>query len=121
MSDHSRLNFWQELRRRRVYRLAGFYIVGAWLVIQVADISFPAWGVPETALRYLFIAAAACFPIALIFSWYYDVTSKGIIRTEAASGSEPVDLTLRRADYVILTALLAVGMAILLGSANKIQ
>jgi TolB-like protein len=115
------MKFWQELRRRRVYRLAGLYIVGAWLIIQVADISFPAWGVPETALRYLFIAAAACFPVALIFSWYYDVTSKGIVRTEAADGSELADLKLTRADYLVLTALLAVGLAILLGSANKIQ
>ena len=115
------MNFWQELRRRRVYRLAGLYVVGAWLVIQVADISFPAWGVPETALRYLFIAAAACFPVALIFSWYYDITPKGIVRTEAADSSEAVDFKLRRADYLVLTALLAVGLAILLGSANKIQ
>ena len=115
------MNFWQELRRRRVYRLAGLYIVGAWLVIQVADISFPAWGVPETALRYLFSAAAACFPVALIFSWFYDITPKGIVRTEAADASETVDLALRRADYVVLTALLAVGLAILVGSADKIQ
>ena len=64
------MNLWQELRRRRVFRLAGFYVVGAWLVIQVADISFPAWGLPETALRFLFIAAIAGFPIALIFGWF---------------------------------------------------
>ena len=113
--------FWQELRRRRVYRMAGLYIVAAWLVIQVADISFPAWGVPETALRYLFIAAAACFPVALIFSWYYDITPKGIVRTESIDASEIIDLKLKRADYFVLTALLAVGLAILLGSAEKIQ
>jgi TolB-like protein/Tfp pilus assembly protein PilF len=115
------MKFWQELRRRRVFRMAGLYIVGAWLLIQVADISFPAWGVPDTALRFLFIAAAACFPVALIFSWRYDVTSHGVVRTEAADVSETVDLKLKRADYVILTALLAVGLAILLGSANKIR
>jgi len=115
------VNFWQELRRRRVYRLAGLYIVGAWLVIQVADILFPAWGVPDTALRYLFIASAACFPLALIFSWYYDVTSKGILRTKAADTLETVDLRLKRADYVVLTALLAVGLIILMGSAEKIR
>ena len=92
------MNLWQELRRRRVFRLAGLYIVGAWLVIQVADIFFPAWGIPETALRYLFVAAAACFPIALIFSWYYDITASGIVRTHAANADETVDLSLRRAD-----------------------
>ena len=121
MSDNARMNFWKELRRRRVYRLAGLYIVGAWLIIQVADISFPAWGVPETALRYLFIAAAACFPVALIFSWYYDITANGIVRTQAADAGETLDLSLRRADYIVLTALLTIGLAVLVGSANKIQ
>lgn len=115
------MRFWQELRRRRVFRLAGLYVVGAWLVIQVADISFPAWGLPETAIRYLFIAAIACFPIALIFSWFYDITSQGIVRTEPAGEAEPVVLGLKRADYVVLAALLVVGVAIVAGSVGKIQ
>lgn len=104
-----------------MFRLAGLYIIGAWLVIQVADISFPAWGVPETAVRYLFIAAAACFPVALIFSWFYDITPKGIIRTAAAEESDAVDLKLKRADYIVLAALLTVGLTILLGSADRIR
>lgn len=115
------MKFWQELRRRRVYRLAGLYIIGAWLVIQVADIFFPAWGVPDTAMRYLFIAAAACFPVALIFSWFYDITPAGIIRTEPAGDKDAVNLRLKRTDYLLLTALLAIGGAIVLGSAEKIQ
>ena len=115
------MNLWQELRRRRVFRLAGFYVVGAWLVIQVADISFPAWGLPETALRFLFIAAIAGFPIALIFGWFYDVTPQGIVRTEAAGEAEAVDLRLKPADYVVLAALLTVGAAIVIGSLGKIQ
>ena len=109
------------MRRRRVYRLAGLYIVGAWVVIEVASVFFPAWGIPDAALRYLFIAAAACFPVALIFSWYYDITASGIVRTRAAHADEAVDLSLRRSDYIVLTALLAVGAAILVGSADKIQ
>ena len=110
------MKFWQELRRRRVFRLAGLYIVGAWLVIQVADVSFPAWGLPETAIRYLFIAAIAGFPVALIFSWFYDITAQGIVRTEPAGEVESVDTRLKRADYVVLAALLVVGVAIVLGS-----
>ena len=69
------MKFWQDLRRRRVLRFAGLYIVGAWVVIQVADVFFPAWGIPDAALRYLFYAALACFPIALVFSWFYDITA----------------------------------------------
>lgn len=115
------MKLWHELRRRRVFRLAGLYVVGAWLVIQVADISFPAWGVPETAIRFLFIAALACFPVALIFSWFYDVTPQGIIRTEPPGEDEVVDLHLKRIDYVVLAALLLVGGAIVVGSIGKIQ
>ena len=115
------MNFWQEIRRRRVFRTVGLYVVGAWLVIQVADIFFPAWSIPETAIRYLIIAAAALFPIALFFGWRYDITSQGIVRTEPADSDEAIDPGLHRQDYVILAALLAIGIAIVLGSAEKIQ
>ena len=115
------MNLWQELRRRRVFRLTGLYVVGAWLVIQVADIWFPAWGLPETALRFLFIAAIACFPVALIFGWFYDITPQGIVRTEPSGDRESVDLRLKPVDYVVLAALLAIGSAIVIGSIGKIQ
>jgi TolB-like protein len=121
LSSLLRVNPWQELRRRKVFRTAGLYIVGAWLVIQVADIFFPAWGLPETAIRYLFVAAAACFPVALVFGWFFDVTADGIVRTEAAGDDEAVDLGLKRFDYVILVALLAIGAAVVLGSLGKIR
>ncbi len=71
------MGFWQELRRRRVYRMVGFYVVGAWLIIQIGDVFFPAWGLPETALRFLIIATMLCFPIALIFSWTFDISTSG--------------------------------------------
>ncbi len=115
------MNFWQEIRRRRVFRTVGLYIVGAWLVIQVADIFFPAWTIPETAIRYLIIAAAALFPIALFFGWRYDITSRGIVRTEPSGSTDAIDPGLHRQDYVILAALFAIGIAIVLGSAGKIQ
>jgi len=114
------MGFWQELRRRRVYRMAGFYVVGAWLVIQVADVFFPAWGLPETALRFLIIAMILCFPIALIFSWVFDITASGIVKTEPADPDEAFDNSLKRNDYVVLVALLAIGAAIVFGSLQKI-
>jgi len=116
-----RTNLWQELRRRKVFRTAGLYVVGAWLVIQVADIFFPAWGLPETGLRFLFIAAAALFPVALVFGWFFDITSGGIVRTEPAGDAQAVDLRLKRFDYAILVALFIIGGAVLLGSLGKIR
>ena len=73
------MKFWQDLRRRRIYRLVGLYVVGAWLVLQVADVMFPAWGIPDTAIRYLVIAALLGFPIALAFGWFFDITAEGIV------------------------------------------
>jgi len=114
------MGFWQELRRRRVYRMAGFYVVGAWLLIQVADVFFPAWGLPETALRFLIVAAILCFPIALIFAWTFDITSAGIVKTEPPGDGEVFDNSLKRTDYVVLAAMLAIGSVIVFGSLQKI-
>ncbi len=71
-----------ELRRRGVLRVAALYVIAAWLIIQVADVFFPAWGIPDAALRYLLIAAFLGFPIALLFGWMYDITMAGIVRIQ---------------------------------------
>jgi TolB-like protein/Flp pilus assembly protein TadD len=115
------MNIWRELRRRQMFRLVGIYIVGAWLVIQVADIAFPAWGIPDTALKYLFYAAFLCFPIAFILGWFFDIRKEGIYRTRRAGPDEIVETSLQKADYVVLTALLAVGLAVVLGSLDFIR
>jgi len=114
------MGFWQELQRRRVYRTVGFYVVGGWLVLQVADIFFPAWGLPETALRFLIIAIILCFPIALVFAWIFDITPSGIVKTVPADPGEIFDNSLKRTDYLILAALIAIGAAIVFGSLKKI-
>jgi TolB-like protein/tetratricopeptide (TPR) repeat protein len=114
------MKFWHDLRRRRVLRFTGLYIVGAWLVFQIADVFFPAWSVPEAALRYLFYAALACFPIALVFSWFYDVSTTGIVRTHPAGEEESIDLALKRTDYLVLAGLLVVAGAILFGSLDRV-
>ena len=110
-----------ELRRRQMFRLVGLYIVGAWLVIQVADIAFPTWGIPDSAMRYLFYAALLCFPIALIFGWIFDIQRDGIYRTRKAGPGEIVDVRLRWQDYLILAALSGIGISILFGSVEKIR
>lgn len=103
-----------ELRRRRVFRTAALYVVGAWLVMQVADVTFPALDIPERALRYVLFAALAGFPAALVFGWFYDIGPGGIRRTPKAGPAELAESEpLRRVDYLLLTALAAVVAAIL--------
>jgi TolB-like protein/Flp pilus assembly protein TadD len=98
-----------EMRRRRVFRVTGLYIVGAWVALQVFDLAFASWGLPETTLRFVWIGVIVLFPLALVFGWRYDITPNGIVRTPPASGSE--DLGLKPADYVVLIGLLAITIA----------
>ena len=50
-----------ELKRRKVIRVAGLYILGTWVLLQVADLAFESWGIPSEALRYVWIGAIAGF------------------------------------------------------------
>jgi TolB-like protein len=111
----------EELRRRRVFRTAAVYIVGAWLVMQVADVLFPGWGLPDAAVNALFVAALIGFPLALVFGWFFDVTVHGIVRTPSAdqdAGETPARL--RRSDYAVLAALAVVAAVIVYEAATDI-
>lgn len=117
----------QELRRRKVFRLAALYIVGAWVVLQVADLAFESWDIASSALRYVWLGAILGFPIALVFGWRYDITAKGVVRTPPRDADTQVDLTLRRTDYLILALLLVVAMGVIypltvqIGSSRSVQ
>jgi hypothetical protein len=104
------MSLFSELRRRNVFGMLVLYVVGAWAALQVADLAFPAWNIPDSSIRYVWIAAALGLPVALIFSWRFDVTAKGIKRTpsvrEGATG-----LPLKTADHVLLVGLSAVAIA----------
>jgi len=105
-----------DLRRRHVFRVAALYIVGAWLLLQIADVIFPGLGVPEAAIRYVMIAALVGFPIALVVGWMYEITPDGIVRTTPYSDSSQVsDLSLRSTDYIILSSLVLVAVSITYG------
>ena len=101
-----------ELRRRRIFRTAGIYIVAAWVAVQVASLVFPAVNVPDVALRYVWIAAILLFPLVIVFAWFYDLTVAGLTRTPPAQASDNFDLSLRRTDYVILSALAIISITI---------
>jgi len=58
--------------------MTAVYIVSAWVLLQVADLGFAALGIHEAALRYIWMAVLLGFPLALVFSWNYDITAQGI-------------------------------------------
>ena len=76
-----------ELRRRHVFRVAAAYAIVAWLLIQVADITFPVFAFPDWTLRLVVILALLGFPAALVLAWAYDMTATGLERTSYADGT----------------------------------
>jgi TolB-like protein/Tfp pilus assembly protein PilF len=96
--------FFEEIKRRKVYRAAVAYVVVAGGVIQLASAVFPAWELPPWALRLVIVLLLAGFPIALILAWALEVTPEGI-RTTPATPTAP-----RRKRNVI--ALLAAGIVV---------
>jgi len=81
--------FFEEVKRRKVYRVAVAYVIAAGGIIQLASAAFPAWELPNWSLRLVIVLLLIGFPIALILAWAFDITSQGIktTPTTAAPGS----------------------------------
>jgi TolB-like protein/Flp pilus assembly protein TadD len=73
--------FFEELQRRKVYRVAAAYIIAAGFLIQIASAAFPAWELPNWSLRLVIGLLLIGFPIALLLAWAYDITAHGIQAT----------------------------------------
>jgi TolB-like protein/Tfp pilus assembly protein PilF len=104
-------NFLTELKRRNVIRAAGLYLVGAWLLVQVASTVLPTFDVPSWALRGLIVILALGFIPALIFSWVFELTPQGLKRDEDVPPEQSIaPRTGRRMDRIIIVVLvLALG------------
>jgi TolB-like protein/Tfp pilus assembly protein PilF len=94
--------FFEELQRRKVYRVAAAYIVVAGFLIQIASAAFPAWELPNWSLRLVIAMLLIGFPIALIFAWAFDVTPHGIQVTPKVAGAH------RRRNLILLIAVGAI-------------
>ena len=96
----------EELKRRNVFRVAGLYLVGAWLITQVASTVLPTFDVPGWALRGLIIVLAIGFVPALIFAWVFELTPEGIKRdAEVKPGESITPQTARRLDRTLLVVM----------------
>ncbi len=96
-----------ELNRRNVIRMAGLYLVGAWLLVQVASTLFPAFGVQDWALRALVIVLTIGFVPAMVFAWVFELTPQGLKRdAEVPIEHSIAPRTARRMDRMIIAVLL---------------
>ena len=93
--------FFEELQRRKVYRVAAAYIIAAGFIIQIGSAVLPAWELPNWAFRLVVVLLLIGFPIALILAWAYDVTPQGI----RATSTPGVPTARRRRNVIMLTAI----------------
>src|SRR5436189_4676119 len=84
----SNRNFFSELKRRNVYKVAITYAVVAWLLIQAASILLPTFEAPSWTMKVFVVLVALGFPIALVLAWAFETTPEGIKRTEDVDPSE---------------------------------
>jgi adenylate cyclase len=73
-------NFFAELKRRNVYKVAVAYAVVSWLLVQAASILLPTFEAPSWVMKVFVALLVLCFPVALIFSWAFEITPEGIKR-----------------------------------------
>src|SRR5437016_8131125 len=99
-------NFFAELKRRNVIRRAGLYLVGAWLLVQVAGTVLPMFGAPDWLPRSIVILLSIGFVPALIFSWVFELTPQGLKRDEDVRPEESIaPRTARRMNRMIIAVL----------------
>jgi TolB-like protein/Tfp pilus assembly protein PilF len=100
-------NFFAELKRRNVYKVAVAYAVVAWLTIQAASIFLPAFNAPQWAMQIIILILVVGFPIALAFSWAFEITPEGI---KLESEIEPNKSIARRTGRKIVAVTIALAV-----------
>jgi len=85
MADNNKPNFFEELKRRKIYRVGIVYAITGWLLVQIADTTFSYLGIPDRVATTLIIIVIIGFPVALILAWAFEISPEGIIRTSSGS------------------------------------
>jgi TolB-like protein/Tfp pilus assembly protein PilF len=103
-------NFFAELKRRNVYKIAVAYAVVGWLVVQIATQVFPFLEIPNWVVRLVIVLVTIGFPIALVIAWAFESTPEGIKRAEVADVAREHSRGKAWIYIVIVGALLSVGL-----------
>ena len=112
MSETTQTSFFQELKRRNVFRVAVAFVIVAWLLIQLVDIFVPMFGLPDWTGRLIVLLLVVAFPVALLFAWAFEMTPEGIKLEKHVDRSESITHhTGRKLDFIII-AVLAAALAV---------
>ena len=105
-------NFFAELKRRNVYKVAVAYAVVGWLLVQIATQVFPFLEIPNWVVRLVIALVAIGFPIALVIAWAFEATPEGIKRTEVADAMPAVTRQKKHAWIYIVVVGAAISVAL---------
>ncbi|MGI8957567.1 MAG: hypothetical protein ACR2II_11740 [Chthoniobacterales bacterium] len=105
-------DFFEELKRRNVYKVAVAYAVVAWLLIQAASIILPTFEAPAWTMKALIAALAIGFPIAVVLAWAFEITPEGIVRAEDVLPNKSITRKTGRklSALIVVIALVAAGL-----------
>src|ERR1044072_8875751 len=103
-------NFFGELKRRNVYKVAVAYIVAGWALSQGIAQLFPIFDVPEWAIRLIVILIITGFPVAVFLAWAFEITPEGIKRTEDVDATRPHSYRGAWIYVALAGALLSIGL-----------
>src|SRR5437016_6528488 len=105
-------NFFAELKRRNVYKVAVAYIVGGWALSQGIAQVFPVFDVPNWAIRLVVLLVIIGLPVALVLAWAFEITPQGIKRTETADAMPQAGLQKNNAwiYVVVVGAVVSIGL-----------
>ena len=97
-----------ELRRRNVLRMAVLYVLAAWVVMQVAGVLMDLGALPVAVGPWVLVVLVIGFPIALVFSWLFEITPEGLAREkDIPEGASITHITGRRMDFIVIAVLSA--------------
>jgi tetratricopeptide (TPR) repeat protein len=105
-----------ELKRRNVPKAALAYLIVAWMIVQVSSIILPTFGTPSYVMQLIVICLLIGFPLWVVFSWIYDISSKGIKKTMGDTAAIPSEIDTKigqRLNKIIIVSLTIVVILLL--------
>ncbi len=103
-----------ELKRRNVVRVSATYAVVGWILVEVSSVVMPTFDAPEWVMKVFTFLVVLGFPLAVIFAWAFEMTPEGIVPDKKARKKKtPKNVSVRPLDYVLIAAVVLVGVYIL--------
>ena len=119
VKSNNPFKFWEELKRRKVFRVIAMYAGTSFILLELVDIVAPSLGLPNWTLNFIIILLCVGFPISVILAWIFDITPEGVKKTQSYDqvkrkelSADPVKRKLRVGDVIIVVLIVVVGILV---------